>query len=106
MTVTWQGVYPAVTTKFTPNDKLDLPTFGLNLDAQLAAGVSGLVLGGTLGEASTLTDAEKDTLVSFALEKAAGRVPVIINIPQCRCCCSARRTTRGRRPDDAPADAL
>ncbi len=82
MTVTWQGVYPAVTTKFTPNDKLDLPTFGLNLDAQLAAGVSGLVLGGTLGEASTLTDAEKDTLVSFALEKAAGRVPVIINIAE------------------------
>ena len=82
MIVNWKGVYPAITTKFTSNDELDLPTFGLNLDAQLAAGVSGLVLGGTLGEASTLTDVEKDTLVTFALEKAAGRVPVIINIAE------------------------
>jgi 1-pyrroline-4-hydroxy-2-carboxylate deaminase len=78
----WQGVYPAVTTKFTPNDELDLHMFGLNLETQLAAGVHGIVLGGTLGEASTLTDSEKDTLVRFALEKSAGRVPVIINIAE------------------------
>ena len=82
MTVAWQGVYPAVTTKFTPDDELDLKMFGLNLDAQMTAGAEGLVLGGTLGEASTLTDSEKDTLVRFALERAAGRVPVIINIAE------------------------
>ncbi len=82
MQVDWTGVYPAVTTKFTPDDELDLKTFALNLNAQIAAGVQGIVLGGTLGEASTLTDAEKDRLVSFSLEKAAGRIPVILNIAE------------------------
>ena len=82
MQVDWIGVYPAVTTKFTPNDELDLQMFGLNLDAQLAAGVHGIVLGGTLGEASTLTDSEKDRLLEYALEKNAGRVPVILNIAE------------------------
>ncbi|MCW5923691.1 MAG: dihydrodipicolinate synthase family protein [Saprospiraceae bacterium] len=82
MQVDWNGVYPAVTTKFTPNDELDLPMFGLNLDAQIAAGVHGIILGGTLGESSTLTDSEKDRLLTFALEKSAGRVPIIMNIAE------------------------
>ncbi|MBV6440011.1 MAG: 4-hydroxy-tetrahydrodipicolinate synthase [Saprospiraceae bacterium] len=82
MQVEWTGVYPAVTTKFTTDDALDLQTFGLNLDAQLVAGVTGIILGGTLGEASTLTDNEKDRLLEFALEKSAGRVPVILNIAE------------------------
>lgn len=82
MQVNWTGVYPAVTTKFTPDDELDLATFGLNLDAQISAGVSGIVLGGTLGEASTLTESEKDQLVEYSLEKSAGRLPVILNIAE------------------------
>lgn len=82
MQVDWSGVYPAVTTKFTPDDELDLKMFGVNLDAQLAAGVEGFILGGTLGESSTLTDGEKDRLLAFALEKSAGRVPVILNIAE------------------------
>ena len=51
----WEGVMPAVTTKFTEDDKLDLKLFNINIDAQLKAGVNGIVLGGTLGDASTLT---------------------------------------------------
>ena len=103
MTVLWQGVFPAVTTKFTPDDELDLNMFGLNLDAQLAAGVDGLVLGGTLGEASTLTDAEKDRLVSFALEKAAGRVPVVINIAEGS---TRAAVAAARRAESLGADGL
>lgn len=82
MQTDWIGVYPAVTTKFTQQDELDLTTFGLNLDAQIAAGVHGLVLGGTLGESSTLADSEKDRLLEFALEKSAGRIPVVMNIAE------------------------
>ena len=82
MQVNWTGVYPAVTTKFTAADELDLPAFGLNLDAQIAAGVEGIILGGTLGEASTLTDAEKDRLLEYALERSAGRVPVVMNVAE------------------------
>ena len=63
--VQWTGVYPAITTKFTPTDELDLPLFEKNLAAQLDAGISGIVLGGTLGEASVLSEAEKAELHSL-----------------------------------------
>jgi len=82
MTFEWKGVFPALTTKFTANDELDLPLFEKNLQAQLAAGVEGIILGGTLGEASVLTTDEKEKLVKFAVEKVAGKVPVIINIAE------------------------
>ncbi len=73
---------PAVTTKFTTDDELDLATFEKNIKAQLAAGVHGIILGGTLGEASTLTPEEKETLVSKTLEIVGGKMPVIINIAE------------------------
>jgi 4-hydroxy-tetrahydrodipicolinate synthase len=82
MSFEWKGVFPALTTKFTGNDELDLPLFEKNLNAQLAAGIHGVVLGGTLGEASVLTVDEKETLVKFAIEKIAGKIPVIINIAE------------------------
>ena len=55
MKITWEGVFPAVTTKFSKNDTLDFDAFGKNIDAQLAAGVDGVIIGGTLGESSVLT---------------------------------------------------
>jgi 4-hydroxy-tetrahydrodipicolinate synthase len=82
MSFQWKGVIPALTTKFTSNDELDLPLFEKNLRAQLAAGVEGIILGGTLGEASVLTIDEKQTLVKFAIEKVGGKVPVILNIAE------------------------
>ena len=82
MVITWKGVYPALTTKFTSSDTLDLDLFNKNLDAQIRAGVNGIVLGGTLGEASVLTTEEKEKLVKFAIEKIRGRIPVIINIAE------------------------
>ncbi|MEO7924276.1 MAG: dihydrodipicolinate synthase family protein [Chitinophagaceae bacterium] len=82
MSFEWKGVFPALTTKFTQNDELDLPLFEKNLQAQLSAAVEGIILGGTLGEASVLTTDEKETLVKFAVEKVAGKVPVVINIAE------------------------
>lgn len=78
----WQGVYPALTTPFTETDSVDYQTFEKNMEAQIAAGVHGLVLGGTLGEASSLINEEKYDLVRFTVEKAAGRVPVVMNIAE------------------------
>lgn len=80
--VSWTGVYPALTTKFTTDDKLDLPLFEKNLNAQLQAGVEGVILGGTLGEASVLTNDEKFALVKFTVEKVQGKVPVVMNIAE------------------------
>lgn len=82
MPFTWKGVFPALTTPFTKEDKLDLALFEKNLKAQTNAGIDGIVLGGTLGEASTLTTIEKETLVKFAVKKAAGKIPVILNIAE------------------------
>jgi dihydrodipicolinate synthase/N-acetylneuraminate lyase len=82
MHIPWQGIYPALTTKFTPDDTLDFPAFARNVDVQLDAGVDGLILGGSLGEASTLDDDEKFALLSFALDHVGGRVPVVLNIAE------------------------
>jgi len=78
----WEGVMPAVTTKFTDDDKLDLDLFSTNILAQLDAGVSAIVLGGTLGEASTLTAEEKNILTKKTIELSAGRAPVVVNVAE------------------------
>lgn len=101
--VNWLGVYPALTTPFTVDDRLDFLFFEKNIAAQLAAGVDGLVLGGTLGEASSLSNEEKFDLVRAAKNQAAGRVPVIMNI--------AEQTTRSavelaQTADQIGADGL
>ncbi|WP_444671303.1 dihydrodipicolinate synthase family protein [Flavobacterium columnare] len=87
MSFQWKGVMPAVTTKFTADDKLDLNTFEINIKAQLDAGAEGIILGGTLGEASTLFEEEKRELIRETVRVVKGQVPVIMNI--------AEQTTRG-----------
>jgi dihydrodipicolinate synthase/N-acetylneuraminate lyase len=87
MKVQWEGVMPAVTTKFTADDKLDFNMFEVNVKAQLEAGVSAIILGGTLGEASTLLEEEKSELVQETVKIVNGKVPIIMNI--------AEQTTRG-----------
>jgi len=82
MKVNWSGVMPAVTTKFTADDKLDFNMFEVNVKAQLEAGVSGIILGGTLGEASTLLEEEKTQLVRETVKMVEGKVPVIMNIAE------------------------
>ena len=82
MQIKWEGVMPAVTTKFTQKDKLDFDLFEVNINAQLDAGVHGIVLGGTLGEASTLTTDEKRELTIKTVALVKGTVPVMINIAE------------------------
>lgn len=82
MKIKWSGVFPAVTTKFTDNDELDFNAFDKNINAQLEAGVDGLILGGSLGEASSLTNEEKFGLLSHTIKLVDGRVPVLLNIAE------------------------
>lgn len=82
MAISWKGVFPAITTKFTSQNQLDLGLFKKNLSAQLDAGINGIVLGGSLGEASVLTNDEKEILVKETLLFVEGKVPVIINIAE------------------------
>jgi len=78
----WKGVMPAVTTKFTDKDTLDLKMFSVNINAQIEAGASGIILGGTLGEASTLEDDEKRILLENTVGLTKEKIPVIINIAE------------------------
>lgn len=80
--ITWEGVFPAVTTKFAADDTLDLKTFEKNLEVQLDAGVDGIIIGGTLGESSVLTQQEKEDLLKFTIQKVNGKVPVVLNIAE------------------------
>ncbi|UFH56193.1 dihydrodipicolinate synthase family protein [Spirosoma sp. KNUC1025] len=82
VSVQWEGVYPALLTPFTADDQLDLPLFEKNLHAQLDAGVHGFIIGGSLGEASTLQNDEKIELLTSALAVSNGKVPVLVNIAE------------------------
>ncbi|MFL2597706.1 MAG: dihydrodipicolinate synthase family protein [Flavobacteriaceae bacterium] len=78
----WEGVMPAITTQFDLKGNLDLDTFKINLSHQINAGVNGIILGGTLGEASTLTNQEKQQLLAVTLGEVNGKIPVIMNIAE------------------------
>ena len=78
----WSGVMPAITTKFSNDDKLDLDLFNKNLDVQLQAGIDAIVLGGSLGEASTLSQSEKNILIENTVRYVNGKIPVIVNVAE------------------------
>lgn len=82
MALEWSGVIPALTTKFTQQDELDFELYEQNLDAQVAAGVSGVIIGGSLGESSTLSLSEKAEIVKFTVGYMKGKLPVIVNIAE------------------------
>ncbi|MFA6730717.1 MAG: 4-hydroxy-tetrahydrodipicolinate synthase [Eubacteriales bacterium] len=72
----FKGVATALITPLT-EDGVDYLSFGRLIDWQIESGIDALVVCGTTGEASTLTDGEHRELISFAAKRAAGRVPVI-----------------------------
>ncbi|MEO6548066.1 MAG: dihydrodipicolinate synthase family protein [Ferruginibacter sp.] len=82
ITVKWQGVYPALLTPFTKEGTIDFDMFEKNILAQIAAGIDGAVLGGSLGEASTLTKEEIKALTIFAKKIVGNEFPIIVNIAE------------------------
>jgi 4-hydroxy-tetrahydrodipicolinate synthase len=82
MQVSWKGIYPALTTQFHQDESIDFEMFRKNLDAQLDAGIHGIVLAGSLGEASTLTEKEKFELLNYTLQTVEKKVPVLLNIAE------------------------
>lgn len=82
MSVIWKGVFPAVTTPFTDDDKLDFEGFDKNIEAQIEAGVKGIIIGGSLGEASVLTEQEKIELLKQTVKTVDKRAYVVLNIAE------------------------
>lgn len=83
MRPTWEGVYPAVTTNFHSDESLDIPTFVNNLQAQIDAGVHGIILCGSLGENGTLLTEEKYLLLETTKNIVGDTLPVIMCIAEC-----------------------
>ena len=75
MTV-FKGVATALITPLNSHG-VDYASFGRVIDWQLEQGINALVIAGTTGEGSTLDDAEHKAVVKFAVERIAGRCPVI-----------------------------
>ncbi len=71
--------YGAATALITPfrAGEIDYDAFSRLIDFQIEAGIDALVVGGTTGEAATLSDAERYALFAFSAERVAGRVPLI-----------------------------
>ncbi len=77
-----RGVFPAVTTKFTEDDKLDFKEMERHFNFQLEAGVHGLVVTGSLGENGSLSAAEKIDVLKIAVEVSNGKVPVLAGVAE------------------------
>ncbi len=78
----WRGVFPALTTKFKNDYSLDMDAMAKHLEFQLAAGVHGVIILGSLGENATLEMDEKLQLTQFFIQEAGQRVPVIVCIAE------------------------
>lgn len=78
----WQGIFPAVTTKFHADERIDAEGTAKHIDFQIRNGVHGIVTCGSLGEASTLTLEEKLDVARIALDASDGRVPVLANVSE------------------------
>lgn len=74
------GSICALVTPFDAREQLDFTALDRLLDWHLASGTHGLVLAGSTGEAALLDDAEYRALLEYAVQRIAGRIPVIAGI--------------------------
>jgi dihydrodipicolinate synthase/N-acetylneuraminate lyase len=81
-TVTWRGVFPALCTQFKGDLALDIPATLKHLDAQMAAGIHGVVMMGSVGENTTLEADEKRDLLTATVKHVGGRIPVLTGVAE------------------------
>lgn len=73
----FKGCGTALVTPFTKDNRIDFEALERLIDFQLNGGADAIIIFGTTGEASTLTDDEKLETAKFTLERVGGKVPVI-----------------------------
>lgn len=103
MRISWKGVFPAATTCFSPDERVDLDGTGKHLDALIRAGVHGLVVLGTVGENTSLESGEKLAVLGASVQAVRGRVPLLAGVAEN----STRAACRfARDAEDAGVDGL
>ena len=78
----FRGVLPALTTRMTTDQEVDLVAVAADVEFQIEAGVDALIMCGSLGEASSLERGEKLAIARAAIAAAKGRVPVLLTIAE------------------------
>jgi dihydrodipicolinate synthase/N-acetylneuraminate lyase len=101
--VRFPGIIPAITTPFDPTGAIDVDALERNLAALLDAGVHGFVATGTMGEAGSLSAAERRSVVEATARVAVGRVPVIAGASAGTAAAASAHATDAAR---AGADAI
>ena len=74
----FRGTGTALVTPFTLEGDIDVSALRRLIDFQIAGGVDALVVLGTTGENPTIADYERRLIVDTAVDRACGRVPVVI----------------------------
>ncbi len=72
----FEGIATALITPLNENG-VDFDSFGRLIDDQIERGIDALVICGTTGEGSTLTDNEHRDVLTYSIDRANGRVPII-----------------------------
>jgi len=80
--ISWNGVFPAVTTKLRPDFSLDVDAIKTGLERLIDAGVGGVVMMGMVGENAQLSPEEKLSVLRTAMAVVKGRVPVISGLAE------------------------
>lgn len=80
--IRWSGVFPASTTQFDAEERLDIDATRRVVEALVGDGVHGVICLGTVGENCSLDPAEKRAVMRAAKEAAAGRVPVLAGVAE------------------------
>ena len=78
----WSGVFPATTTQFMPDERLNLAATQKVVSALIDDGVSGIICMGTVGENCSLSADEKRKVLLAVKEAAGGRVPVLSGVAE------------------------
>jgi 4-hydroxy-tetrahydrodipicolinate synthase len=77
---TWRGVFPAVTTKMTPEGAVDGEATQAGVERLIRGGVCGVIVLPMLGENTSLNLREREFLIRGAAEAVAGRVPLLCGL--------------------------
>ena len=80
--MTWQGVYPAVTTQFRADESIDLELTQRLVVEQLDDGVDGIIALGTCGENASLTADEKQSVLAALREAIGTRAPLLAGVAE------------------------
>ncbi|MBQ9745448.1 MAG: dihydrodipicolinate synthase family protein, partial [Clostridia bacterium] len=98
-----KGSMVALVTPFCENGEIDFECYGRLIDFHAANGTSAIVVLGTTGEAPAIGEDEREAMISFAVRRSAGRLPVVVG-------CSGGDTTHARErciaAEKLGADAL